>query len=487
MKKFGIFAMIVIVIAATVGFSACKRKNEQTHDHNYAWVDNGDGTHKQHCSVDGCDEPDIKIGSHEYNEDGVCVCGARKPDEHEHAYVRKVAESKYLKSAATCQSKAVYYYSCECGEKGSETFEYGDLADHTGGTATCNKRAVCEVCGKEYGGVAEHSYVQKVTTERYLKSVATCQSKAVYHYSCVCGMTGTATFEYGELADHDYGELIYGYSADCENDGVKNHYRCSVCEKDFDENKQELSSLVIPAAHEFEGWEDEIAATCSKTGVRGHNHCNVCGKDFGADGNEIGSLIIKANGHNIENGKCTVCGMPEPTSGIEYVSYTDDPETYMVVGYDSTIEAKNVTSIVISDVINGYTVTKIRHDAFRYCSALTSVTIPASITCIDSNAFYGCSELASINYLGDLAEWNRIEGLEYLMTRGKSDKTVTIGGKEVAGDLVIPDGVGSVADYAFYKCGKLTSMVIPDSVKTIGKGAINSERDFRKTQQKNTK
>ena len=48
---------------------------------------------------------------------------------------------------ATCSKKAV----CElCGE------EYGDTAPHTGGTATCDKRAVCEICSQEYGRTSAH-------------------------------------------------------------------------------------------------------------------------------------------------------------------------------------------------------------------------------------------------------------------------------------------------------------------------------------------
>ncbi|MBO5934171.1 MAG: hypothetical protein J6Q94_01645 [Clostridia bacterium] len=48
---------------------------------------------------------------------------------------------------ATCTSKAV----CEaCGES------YGDTAPHTGGTATCDRKAVCEICSQEYGKTAPH-------------------------------------------------------------------------------------------------------------------------------------------------------------------------------------------------------------------------------------------------------------------------------------------------------------------------------------------
>ena len=45
-------------------------------------------------------------------------------------------------------------------------------------------------------------------------------------------------------------------------------------------------------------------------------------------------------------------------------------------------------------------------------------------------------------------------------------------------------GMTNIGGYAFYNCRSLTSITIPSSVTSIGNDAINSERDFRKTQQK---
>ncbi|MEE1186814.1 MAG: CHAP domain-containing protein [Acutalibacteraceae bacterium] len=78
-----------------------------------------------------------------------------------HNYINK-AEAKYLKSAATCKSKAVYYKSCSvCGEKSTSTFEYGNVSTiHSGGThingqkdATNDEKGytgdtVCNSCGQ---------------------------------------------------------------------------------------------------------------------------------------------------------------------------------------------------------------------------------------------------------------------------------------------------------------------------------------------------
>ena len=83
--------------------------------------------------------------------------------------------------------------------------------EHSGGEATCTKKAKCEICGAEYGETKPHSYAQ-IKSPEYLKSAATCTAKAVYYTSCTeCGRSseGTAdeaTFEYGNALGHKYGE-----------------------------------------------------------------------------------------------------------------------------------------------------------------------------------------------------------------------------------------------------------------------------------------
>ena len=80
-----------------------------------------------------------------------------------------------------------------------------------GGTATCIAKAVCTVCGGEYGEMAAHCFTAEKAEAQYLKSAATCTKKAVYYKSCaVCGLSseGTAdeaTFFSGNALDHDWG------------------------------------------------------------------------------------------------------------------------------------------------------------------------------------------------------------------------------------------------------------------------------------------
>ncbi len=56
----------------------------------------------------------------------------------EHTFDKQIAESKYLVNGATYTSAATYYYSCECGEHGTETFTVGEplAAPYLGKTYT---------------------------------------------------------------------------------------------------------------------------------------------------------------------------------------------------------------------------------------------------------------------------------------------------------------------------------------------------------------
>ena len=107
---------------------------------------------------------------------------------------------------------------------------------HTGGTATCTDKAVCSVCGMKYGELTPHVFDQKVTTEKYLASEATCTHKATYYYSCVCGEKDTETFEYGELAPHVFDQKVataeyLASEATCTQKATY-YYSCVCGEKD---------------------------------------------------------------------------------------------------------------------------------------------------------------------------------------------------------------------------------------------------------------
>ncbi len=89
-----------------------------------------EGVKTYHCTRTGCNETKTE---------------AIPKLPHTHSYTLQVAESKYLKSAATCTKPAVYYYSCKCGEfTKSKTFESGEALGHKWDNGTVTKEATEE-------------------------------------------------------------------------------------------------------------------------------------------------------------------------------------------------------------------------------------------------------------------------------------------------------------------------------------------------------
>jgi len=136
------------------------------------------------------------------------------------------------------------------------------------------------------------------------------------------------------------------------------------------------------------------------------------------------------------------------------------------IGERAFYGCSKLTSVTIPN-----SVTRIEYEAFSDCSGLTSITIPNSVTSIEMSAFLRCSGLKKV-IVPDIAAWCGIKfGSMYANPLNYAHHLYSDKSTEIT-ELVIPDGVTSIGNYAFYNCSGLTSIDIPYSVTSIGGGAF---------------
>ena len=187
--------------------------------------------------------------------------------------------------------------------------------------------------------------------------------------------------------------------------------------------------------------------------------------------------IIEADGDmSVKEGKC------------ELGSYT---WSYRAQNGEATIVAENdgrfstvispcpVGNLTIPATIAGAKVTHIGRDAFRDCSALTSVTVPDGVLRIGRGAFFNCSGLRSIAIPSSVKIIERDAFANCTaLTSVSIPEGVTIIDRGVfylcdgLGAIEIPSSVTQIGRDAFAHCRAVASVTIPGRVADIGPGAF---------------
>lgn len=203
----------------------------------------------------------------------------------------------------------------------------------------------------------------------------------------------------------------------------------------------------------------------------------------------------------------------------QFISVEDDPLAKPIPKKTVTITKYTGTesTVILPSTISSWPVTKIGEDALKDNTTITSVTIPASVTEIGSNAFAGCTNLTSVKYGGDWSKLTIQSGnpavedaakdaaneqlfdFEFILNNTAvivnnykckgtaADVTIPsrYKGKPVTAinntafpnsavtSVTIPDSVTSIPDAAFYNCGNLETIHIPVSVTFIGSYAFD--------------
>ncbi|MCR4921681.1 MAG: leucine-rich repeat domain-containing protein, partial [Bacteroidaceae bacterium] len=129
-----------------------------------------------------------------------------------------------------------------------------------------------------------------------------------------------------------------------------------------------------------------------------------------------------------------------------------------------------------------YTVTKVTNNAFKN-TAITSVTIPATVTNIGDRAFEGCNALTDFTIQDGDEPLSLTAGFYGIMYSCDADKTVYIGRDLVLSENSAPfpnaksvtfgDKVTAIHRNLFQNSYKLGSVAIGKNVKTIGEYAFS--------------
>ena len=196
---------------------------------------------------------------------------------------------------ATCTERAV----CEvCNQP------YGELAAHTGGTATCTERAVCEVCNQSYGELAAHTGGTEFPTCTTGRTCKKCGAEygilghmwttrmslgnGTHRRSCMrCGAVDTANCtggtrtcfqravcsycrsEYGDLAPHQL--KTFKRPATCRQEGLE-YTRCTAEGCNY-----RTPDIITPKQHDLKkAQEFTRKPTCTKPGWNSYYLCRDC-------------------------------------------------------------------------------------------------------------------------------------------------------------------------------------------------------------------
>ena len=270
-------------------------------NHNWgAWTSNGNGTHTRTCQRDSrhTETENCSGGSATCTNAAICTsCGGSYGKELGHDWGEWKNTGNAQQHTRTCQRDQ----------------SHTETAAHTPGTpANCTTPQTCTACGYEItpannnhdwnawesNGNGTHTHTCKndsshTETTNCSGGSATCEARAVCD---VCHMV------YGELAPHTLTHTP-AVDATCTTPGNVEYWHCSVCGKNFSDSagKGELTEITSPALnHNWGAWEKGsetqhqricqndgshketgdhtlgTAATCKAPA-----NCSICGQSYG--------------------------------------------------------------------------------------------------------------------------------------------------------------------------------------------------------------
>ncbi len=417
---------------------------------------------------------------------------------HEHSYDQKVIKSTYRKTFATCGTSAVYYKSCACGEKGTETFEGGVPLGHIYANRECLRchdvlltsqgftyetidedtcRLIAVGACIDFDMVIPAVYDDKVVIEIGEGAFSNCE-----HLETI--FIPNSISKIGKKAFSDCKNLkavTFAEDSQLTNIGIGAFENCSKIKNV--EFPSELKTIERDAFRHCINLES-IAMSNSITSIGASSFENC---------DSLESVTIPNSLSFYGEGAFATCDNltkfevndNENFNVIDNNLYTKDGKTLL----QYTI-AKSENKFVVP---NG--VTSIGYKAFAFSKNLISITLPSTLTIIGDDAFNDCNYLFEIYNLSNIkltkgsdkngkvaykaldihtsiqtqSKLNVEEGC-VLYKNGQSFSLVGYVG--VQGALTIPDKVNKIEKNCFENNIVVESISIPRSVTTIGEYAF---------------
>ena len=222
---------------------------------------------------------------------------------------------------------------------------------HTGGTATCKERAICDLCHRPYGELLPHTP-----------------------------------------------EDIPGEAATCTESGLTVGIKCSVCDTILQEQQ------AIPATgHAFTAWTTVIRATANKPGLK-QRECGNCGI---VETQEIPATGNPADGYRIGNGIYLINGEDK---SVTLTAWDDAADKEGMADKNGAVDKDGTVTIPNAVTIDGveYEVTEIGGGAFANNESIAKVIVGEFVGKIGEGAFKNCLNLTVLNakncsYLSEIA------------------------------------------------------------------------------------
>ena len=281
-------------VACKCGYVLTAARSEHTWGE---WVSDGNGKHTHKCTADSCTAAETKDCGGTATCHTKAVCDACHNEYGEYNADNHDGTLEWVQTATTHEKK----WSCckaVATAKENHSWENGICTEcgygcaHSGGTATCHTKAVCDACHNEYG---EYNADNHDGTLEWVQTATTHEKK----WSC-CKAVATAkenhSWENGICTECGYGCAHSGGTATCHTKAV-----CDACHNEYGEYNADNHDGGTKVS-------GDIKAGCTQKGYTGDTYCLGCekiltkGTEIAASGHSGGNATCR------DKAKCDVCG-----------------------------------------------------------------------------------------------------------------------------------------------------------------------------------